>query len=565
MQNFTTFEKIKYVRPDVEAHKAAARQFVADLQAATDYKQAKRLYLDFDKQSADYDTMATVANIRNTMDTRDEFYRDEVEFFDENQPYLNLIGKEAAKVLLASPFVEDFAKDFGEDIVKSAQASIQLSDESIVNEQIEESKLCQDFSRLVADCATDFDGEQCNFYGLLKHMQNTDRSVRKRAFEAWATLYQSVSEQLNGIYLRLIALRKIMASKLGFENYAQMAYLLNGHYYYGAKEVAAFRQQVVEEVVPLATQLFAEQAKRLGVDKLRYYDEALVFPDGNAQPNATEEQMIAYAAQTYAEMSEETDEFFRFMTAHRLFDLTTRSGKHMGGYCTFLPAFGAPFIFSNFNGTSADVDVLTHEAGHAFQAYLSSCLHPLSAQVWSTNEISEIHSMSMEFFAYPAMDKFFGKNADKYRYAHMADTVKLMPYLCLVDHFQHEVYAAENLTGKGLAEIWQRLEKVYMPWRNYDGNAFLEAGGFWMQKQHIFLYPFYYVDYALAQTGAWEYYNRFLADKKQAWEDYLRLCKSGGSKPYFATLAEGNLSNPFASGTVKAALQGIKRLLVNKN
>jgi oligoendopeptidase F len=168
----------------------------------------------------------------------------------------------------------------------------------------------------------------------------------------------------------------------------------------------------------------------------------------------------------------------------------------------------------------------------------------------------------MEHFAYPYMEKFFGANADKYRYAHLAEALKVVPYLCLVDHFKHEVFAAENLDAKGLRAIWKRLEKIYMPWRDYDGNVFLEEGGFWMQKQHIFMYPFYYVDYAMAQMGAFELYERSLKDKKQAWADYYALCQSGGQLPYFDTLKVGNLSNPFEEGTVKKVTSGIiERLL----
>ncbi len=388
-----------------------------------------------------------------------------------------------------------------------------------------------------------------------------DRAERAAAFGAWAKLYEGASDKLNDIFLRLVSIRRSMAKKLGFKNYAEMAYASNEHYYYGAEEVAAFRRQIEETVVPVAAALYEDQRKRLGVDKLRYYDESLCYPDGNPQPSGDAGQLVSAAAEMYSEMSPETGEFFSFMTGHGLFDLVTRRGKHMGGYCTFLDDYKAPFIFSNFNGSSADVDVLTHEAGHAFQAYTASRIHPLGSQVWSTNDISEIHSQTMEMFAYPFMEKFFGANADKYRYAHLSETVKNMPYLCLVDHFQHEVYAEEHLTAERLAGIWKRLEKLYMPWRDYDGNAFLEAGGFWMQKQHIFLYPFYYVDYALAQTGAFEYYNRFCLDRKRAWADYLKLCRSGGSRSYFDTLKEGGLSDPFKRGSVSRVIAGITEKL----
>ncbi len=355
-----------------------------------------------------------------------------------------------------------------------------------------------------------------------------------------------------------------IAVMAGFKSYIEMAYLANGHYYYGADEVAAFRRQVVEELVPVAARLYEQQKKRIKIDKLHYYDEQLVFPEGNAAPVGDVRYMVESARKMYRELSAETGEFFDFMCEHELFDLETRAGKHMGGYCTFISGYNAPFIFSNFNGTSADVDVLTHEAGHAFQAYSTAKNVTLSSQLWSTSEISEIHSMSMEHFAYPWMDLFFGENADKYRYAHLSDALKTVPYLCLVDHFQQEVFS-HDYDAKGLRECWRRLEKIYMPWRDYDGNGFLEEGGFWMQKQHIFMYPFYYVDYALAQMGAFEYFTRAKADKAGAWKDYYALCRAGGSKSYFELLKLGGLSNPFEKGSVKKAISGVVAELEKNN
>ncbi len=556
--DFGKFSEIEYIRPDVEEYKNQLKACVDGLKSAKNYEAARESFLRKNDLTVSYTTMYNVVYIRNTMDMNDKFYETELEFFDGQQPYIDLIAKDAAKALLASPYKEDFANEFGADIIKSAEADILLSDDCIVADKIEESKLAQEYSRITAKATCKFMGEDCNFYGLLKYLENPDREIRRAAFKAWADTYASISEKLNELYIKLVVLRKGMAKKLGFKDYATMAYMLNGHYYYGANEVSAFRKQVVEHIVPIACELFKSQGERLGVDKLRYYDEAIAFVDGNAQPQGDETALLEAAAQTYSEMSPETDEFFKFMMRHSLFDLTTRAGKHMGGYCTFIDAYNAPFIFSNFNGTAADVDVLTHEAGHALQAYLSAKKVLLASQIWSTNEISEIHSQTMELFTYPYMDKFFGENAQKYRFGHYTETVKNLSYLCLVDHFQHAVYAEESLTGERLAEIWKGLEKVYLPWRDYDGNEFLSNGGFWMQKQHIFLYPFYYVDYALAQMGAFEYYNRYCEDRERAWADYVRLCGLGGSKSYFETLAEGNLSNPFAEGTVEKIAKGIK-------
>lgn len=557
------FSEIKYARPDLDKANAEFKKAMQGIASAKSYAQAREGYIHYEKVAFDVNTMYSVAFIRNTMDTRDKFYDGEMNFFFEENPKIELVQKDICKLVLDSPFVKDFEKEFGTDFIKGMEAQIRLADDCVSADKVEESKLGQEYSKITASCSVDFRGEECNFYGLMKHMLSRDREERREAYKAWADLYESVSGKLDEIYDRMIVLRKRMAEKLGFKSYIDMAYLLNGHYFYGAEDVAAFRRQVVETVVPVAAELYERQRERLGIDVLYMYDEQLIFPDGNAEPAGGKDFLLKGAKEMYGEISPETAEFFDFMLKGEYFDLETRPGKHMGGYCTFIHNYGAPFIFSNFNGSSADVDVLTHEAGHAFQAYSASKCVPLASQVFSSSDISEIHSMTMELFAHPYMEKFFGKDADKYRYAHLSEAVKVIPYMCLVDHFQHEVYS-HDYTAKERRACWRRLEKIYMPWRKYDGNAFLEEGGYWMQKQHIFLYPFYYADYALAQISAFEYYDRCREDKKAAWRDYLNLCRAGGSQSYYELFKTGGLTVPFAEGAVERAVKPIAELLLNK-
>ena len=282
---------------------------------------------------------------------------------------------------------------------------------------------------------------------------------------------------------------------------------------------------------------------------------------GNALPQGSKDELVAKAKEMYSDLSNETKEYFEFMTNHDLFDLDTRPGKHLGGYCTFIPKFKAPFIFSNFNGTSQDVDVLTHEAGHAFQAYIGSRHINNILLMNSTAEINEIHSMSMEHFTYPYMDKFFGENSNKYLYHHLTNAIKVIPYLVSVDLFQHKVFENPKMTALERRKIWRDIEKEYMPWRDYEDNEFLNNGGFWMQKQHIFLYPFYYIDYALAQTCAFQFLIKYRNDFDSAWNDYLNLCKAGGTKGYFDLLEVANLRNPFKEGTVKEVVSEVEKII----
>lgn len=548
------FSQIVYKRPDIQELSQKIREFTEEFPKAKDYSQARDLFLALEKAQIDLDTMNTVADIRNTIDTADPFYEQEMEFYEKAIPQIQVEMKEVSQVILQSPFVQDFEKEFGNIYIKNLKNQIRFANEENVANRVEENRLTRQYAKASAVCTTTFHGEEVNFYGLLKYMESKDRSVRREAFNAWANLYASVAGELDNIYDQLVRVRVKMAGVLGFKDYIEMAYHYNGRFDYGREEVANFRRQIVEHIVPVCQKLYDQQRRRLGIDHLYYYDEALVFPEGNAVPEGNSHELVAKAKKMYGELSKETGEFFDFMVENQLFDLETKPGKRQGGYCTFLSKYKAPFIFSNFNGTSADVDVLTHEAGHAFEAYSASRIFPLTEQVWSTAEISEIHSMSMEYFTHPWMELFFGEKADQYRYAHLVSSLCCIPYMACVDEFQHRVFEEMADNAAQRRKIWRELEKKYMPWRAYDGNEFLEGGGFWMQKQHIFLFPFYYIDYALAQMGAFEFYGRMKQDPEKAWEGYYKFCCAGGSKGYFDLLKVGGLSNPFDDHTVERVM-----------
>jgi len=551
------FSELQYERPDMQALSRQAAECAAALRRAESYEETRRLLTEHKAVMADFATMESIAHIRNTVDTRDSFYEGEMAFLHQEAPKLNLVLKEVDEALLASPFRKELEREYGALYFRNLEVQKQFADERIIPDQIRESELTQQYSKASANASISFRGEDCNFYRLLKYMQSTDRDIRRDAYEAWAELYSRIAPELDAIYDELVHLRHSMAQKLGFPSYTEMAYLRRERYDYGPKDAASFRRQVKEVVTPACDKLFREQARRLGVEKLRYYDETLVYPEGNPEPQGTRDELVAKAQRMYREMSPETGKFFDCMVEYDLFDLETKPGKRPGGYCTSLPSYKLPFIFSNFNGTSADVDVLTHEAGHSFECYLAYQSLPLDDMAFSTSEINEIHSMTMEHFAYPWMDLFFGGEADKYRYAHLAGALTVIPYMACVDEYQHRVYAQPDMTAMERRAAWREIEKAYMPWRDYDGNEFLEQGGFWMQKQHIFLYPFYYIDYALAQMGAFEFYARMKANRAEAWEGYCRLCRAGGSLGYFQLLELAGLSNPFQPGAVEKAVSGV--------
>lgn len=553
-----SFSLLAYKRPDMGVLKKRLNKLLNALKKAGAYEDARAAYLSSLAETGHVMTDYVIASIRNTLDTTDKFYDGEMRFFNRAVAMLMPVSKAFNEALLRSPFRAQFESEFGKQLFTLAEIDQKTQSGKIIADLILQGSIENVYKKTAAACKTSFRGEEVNFYGLLKHMESSDREERREAYLAWAKLYESVSGKLDNQYDKLIKIRVRMAKKLGLPDYTALGYLNMHRADYGPEEVARFREQVRTVIVPAVAKLRETQAKRLGVDKLKYYDETCIFPDGNADPIGGERELVPVAQRMYREISPETGEFFDFLSAHGLFDLETRPGKHLGGYCTYLWDYQAPFIFSNFNGTAADVNVLTHEAGHAFAGYTAMRSQPIMTYLSSTSEVNEIHSMTMEHFAYPYLKDFFGADrVDKAKFAHLSGALSTIPYLVSVDEFQHRVYEKPAMSAKERRAVWHEIEQKYLPWRDYDGVAFLEEGGFWMQKQHIFLYPFYYVDYALAQVCAFELYGRMKTDRKAAWNSYLALCRAGGSKGYFELLRLAGLDIPFAEGSVEKAVRHV--------
>lgn len=553
-----SFSAIEYKRPDMSALKKRMNALLKQLKQAKTYEQARDVYLTSQAVTGHVETSYVVASIRNTLDTTDKFYDGEMQFFNRALAQLMPVSKAFTEALLRSPFRAQFEQEFGKQLFTLAEIDEKTQSVKIIPDLILQGKLENDYKKTTAACKTIFRGEEVNFYGLLKHMESPDRAERKEAYLAWAKLYEAIADKLDAQYDKLIRVRVRMAKKLKLPDYTTLGYLGMHRADYGPEEVARFREQVRTVIVPAVAKLREAQAKRLGIDKLKYYDETCIFPDGNADPIGGERILVPVAQKMYREISPETGEFFDFLSGHGLFDLETRAGKHLGGYCTYLYDYKAPYIFSNFNGTAADVNVLTHEAGHAFAGYTAMRSQPLSAYLSSTSEVNEIHSMTMEHFAYPYLADFFGSDkVKKAKFAHLSGSLCTIPYLVSVDEFQHRVYENPTMSAKQRRAVWHEIEQKYLPWRDYDGVPFLEEGGFWMQKQHIFLYPFYYVDYALAQVCAFQLYGRMKENHKEAWSSYLALCRAGGSLGYFDLLRLAKIDIPFEEGSVEKAVRHV--------
>jgi len=425
----------------------------------------------------------------------------------------------------------------------------------------QENKLVSEYNKLVASAQIEFDGKTLTLAQLGPYGESTDRAVRKAARETSANFFAKNEEKFDELYDKLVKLRHKIATTLGYKNYVELGYINMDRVDYDAEMVSKFRDQVRDYIVPVATKLYERQAKRIGVQgDFKFYDEGLNFLTGNATPQGSPEWIVENGKKMYEELSPETGEFFNFMIDNDLMDLVAKKGKESGGYCTFIEDYNAPFIFSNFNGTSGDIDVLTHEAGHAFQVYSSRNIG-IPEYLWPTFESCEIHSMSMEFFTWPWMDLFFKEQTDKYKFTHLSSGLLFLPYGVSVDEFQHVVYENPEMTPAERKAAWKEIEAKYLPHRNYDGHTYLEAGGFWQRQAHIYASPFYYIDYTLAQICAFQFWKRSRESFKDAWKDYVHLCSLGGSLSFTDLVREAGLISPFEQGCVESVIGTIEDYL----
>ena len=554
------FNDYKYEHLDLEKIKGEFSELIDSFEKAENVEGQIEAFDKIIKLRNHIETMQTLVSIRHSIDTNDEFYDKKNEYMDEISPILFGFTNDFYKALVNSKFKEELIKKYGKFLFDLAENTLKVFSNEIIPDAQEENRLSSKYSKLIASAKIDFDGKELNLSQMVPYTQSKDRNVRIEAAKKVAQFFAENQEEFDNIYDSLVKVRTKMAQKMGYKNYVEFGYKQLSRLEYDAKMVEGYRKQVLENIVPLHTELRKRQEKRLGVEKLRFYDEAIKFNSGNADPHGSPEWILSHGKTMYKELSKETDEFFIFMTENNLLDLLSKKGKMSGGYCTYIPEHKAPFIFANFNGTAHDIDVLTHEAGHAFQVYQSRGFE-VPEYLWPTYEACEIHSMSMEFLTWPWMNLFFENDTDKYKFIHLSEALLFIPYGVTVDEFQHWVYENPEVTPQERREKWLEIEKKYLPTRDYGEVDELKNGIFWFRQGHIFSSPFYYIDYTLAQVCAFQFWIKSREDREKAWQDYLNLCKLGGSKSFFELMKSANLKNPFEEGTLAAVIPKIKEYL----
>ncbi len=559
-----TFKEMTYTRPDIEAVKRETSELMKAFQESDTYEKAREAYLAWEKSKEHIETEATLASIRHSIDTRDAFYDAEENFWNAAGPELEEYNQAFTAALLESPWRSRMEEEFGSIVFLNAEIERKSFDPAIIPQMQEENDLTQAYAKLIASAQIPFRGGVYTLSQMTPFKNSADDDVRLAAWKAEGQWYKDHQDKLDSIYDRLTALRDEMGRKLGYGGYTQLGYYRMGRNCYSREDVERFRAAVVKYLVPVADKIYRRQAERLGKEyPMSFADNVLEFRSGNPRPQGTAEDILNAGSKFYRELSPETDEFFRTMRERELMDVLSTEGKAGGGYCTSLPDYHVPFIFANFNGTQGDVEVVTHEAGHAFEAWINRNRVPMST-VYPTMEACEVHSMSMEFFGEEWAEDFFGPDAAKFRYSHLAGALTFIPYGTMVDHFQHIVYEKPELTPAQRHAEWKRLLGIYMPWQRLDGDIpFYSEGEGWQRQSHIYEVPFYYIDYCLAQTVSLEFWALLREDRKKAWDTYMAYTVQGGSDTFTRMLDKAGLQSPFDENCLRSVCEKAEAYLDN--
>ena len=558
------FNEMTYTRPDIGALLARCKELAAKAAAAPDGDALVRLYYEQSEAFAEYNTAANLANIHYTCDTRDEYWKAEQDFFDANGPAVTNASVEISRAFLANPHVDALTEKFGTTCVAGMKNAVLSMDDRTVELQQQFNALVSRYQQIYGGALVELDGKQLTIPQLGPYKEDLNPAVRRAAYEAEAGYFDAHRAELDELYGQIVQNLNAQARVMGYHDYSELSYVRMNRIGYGPEEIRKFRDQVANDVVPQLQKVMAMRAKRTGIARPTFTDLPIMFKDGNPKPIPGYKARMDAARTMYHELSPKTAEFIDFMQDNELFDVESRPGKMSGGYMTSLPSYKAPFIFANWNNTSGDVDVLTHECGHAFEGYVAERDPAIPADLECPGmESAEIHSMAMEFLTAPWHHLLFGKDTDKYALLHAEDSFVFLAYGCEVDEFQHIMYQNPDLTPDERNAEWLKLEKKYRPWIDFDNLPFYGRGAGWQRQLHIYECPFYYIDYCLSTMAALQFFLLSLTDHKDAWARYLRLVRRAGTASYTELLETAGLKVPFEEGSIKGIAQQMTDWLEN--
>lgn len=472
-------------------------------------------------------------------------------FREQVKPQLEEGESQLTAALLASPHKDAIGERYGAQLLRVLEVGQEPLATVNSDLRVQEGNLGSDYDKPVAGAEVSVGGETMTLARARGKLTSSDGALRREAFEAYYGWFVDHRDQLADVYHRQVQLRDQMGKNLGHPHFVPLGYAGMGRTDYGPAESAAFRAAVQEHASPLFAALAAEQARALGTETLAPWDRGY-HPERTLPVDAAEPvgEQLDKVGRVFQRLSPKLAAHFERMRELELIDLENRKGKRAGAYCTAFTDESKVAIFCNSVGSEGDVGTLTHEMGHAFQGWESQWIEAVDLR-WPTSDACEVHSMGMEYLALPYLDEFFTPEQQaRFTKSRWKRGVELLCYVSIVDAFQHWVYEHPSATPDDRDAEWVRLQDAFLPGIDWSGDAARYRASRWYAQLHIFRYPFYYIDYAIAETGAQQLGLLDTQDHAKCLETYLELCRLGGTGSVLELFKGAGLRSPFDAATI---------------
>ena len=477
---------------------------------------------------------ASVANVEVSCDSQNPAKETRhLNFASEIMPQRSKI----AHVLIGKLLDSEYAPDDLQTVLRRFRTDREIFRDENVPLQQQLSKLSNAYNKACGAMTVEWDGTQVPLSRLNPYMEDPDAAVREKAFRLHLQPYIDQRDHLADIFDEMLSLRQQVAHNAGFANYRDYVFAEKHRYDYTPEDCLQFHTAVENTFVPALLQQHEARKRTMSVSTLRPWD-LTHDPEGREplHPYDSIDDLAETAQRVFTKVAPVLGEQFGIMRSEHLLDLESRTGKRPGGFCTSFPYRKRPFIFMNASGTGGDVRTLLHESGHAFHGFATMEHLPYLVQRRYGSEMAEVASMSMELLASPYLrtrDGGFYEDADyaRARIEHLQGIVKLLTWVAPVDAFQQWVYtdpaaADRDARDAKWLEIWSRFDPQ-TDWT--DLTEYRVARRY--KQLHIFLYPFYYIEYAIAQLGALQVWRNALQDQENALAAYRAALALGGSRP----------------------------------
>ncbi|MBI3876948.1 MAG: M3 family oligoendopeptidase [Verrucomicrobia bacterium] len=487
-------------------------------------------------------------------------------FVEKIEPELKPRQFKLAQIYLAHPFRAQLDKRRYEVFDRDTRLRVELYREENVSLETDEAKLGQQYQKLAGSLAVNFRGEERTLVQMARYLEEPDRALREEAWTLVANRRLAEADKFEDIFEKQIELRQCMAKNAGFANYRDYAFKLRGRFDYVPEDCVKFHEAVETEFMPAVRQLQAERKQQLGVASLRPWDAA-VDPLNRPPLRPFEEvgEMVARTQRIFDRVDAGgLAREFQMMQDLCLLDLANRKGKAPGGYQSTLSESRLPFIFMNAVGLQRDVETILHEAGHAFHAVATrgeNLYHYRGAPI----EFCEVASMAMELLGNEFLEAFYAApEANRARKTHLEGIINFFPWMATVDAFQHWIYTHPGHTRAERGAAWLALMDRFggdVDWRGHESAR----TNLWHRQLHIFLHPFYYVEYGIAQLGALQVWANSRRDKAKALRDYKAGLALGGSRPLPELFTAAGCRFDFSRATVQPLVKLVRDELAKLN